>query len=272
MRRLRPWLILALALVSGGTAGLLALRYLRQYTPPLVAETRSGVVAVAARELPMGSVLDAADVKLVPWPGATMPTGYLSSADAAAGRGLIATVQENEPLLEAKLAPIGAGGGLPVLINKGMRAVAVRVDEVVGVAGFVLPGTKVDVLLTMNNANGEPTTEIMMQKVRTLSAGTQIQRDKEGRPHPVPVITVLVTPEQAETLTMAANQGRIQFALRNEMDTTTITTGGARAGALLGRPVAPVQGPRRSIISAPTSRDSSVVQVYRGGARTLMKF
>ena len=145
MRRLRPWLILTLALVTGGTAGLLALRYLRQYTPQLAADTRSGYIAVATRELSVGSVLEATDVRLMPWPGSAMPAGVIASTEGVVGRGLITTVQENEPLLETKLAPAGTGGGLPVLIPDGMRAVSVRVDEVVGVAGFIQPEARVDV-------------------------------------------------------------------------------------------------------------------------------
>ena len=273
MRRLRPWLILILALASGGTAGVLALRYLRQYTPSLEAETRAGYVAVATRELQVGSVIRSGDVRLVEWPATMLPAGHLAGTEAAVGRGLITAVQENEPLLESKLAPVGAGGGLPVLIADGMRAVSVRVDEVVGVSGFVLPGTRIDVLLTMNGPSGEPMTEVLLQKVRTLAAGQTVERDRDGKPRTVPVITLLVTPEQAETLALASNQGRIQLALRNALDTATIYTPGARAGGLLGRPSAPSRpAPRRTILVRPPGRDSSVVEVYKGGARSLLRF
>jgi pilus assembly protein CpaB len=265
-------LVLTLALVTGGTAGILALRYLRQYTPPLAAETRSGLVAVATRELPVGAVLEPGDVRLVEWPGTIMPAGYIPSTEAAVGRGLITPVQLNEPLLESKLAPVGTGGGLPVLIENGMRAVAVRVDDVVGVAGFVLPDTRVDVLLTMESQSGEPTTEVILQKVRTLAAGQEVQRDRDGKPRMVPVITVAVTPEQAETLALASSQGRIQLALRNALDTNTVITNGARMGTLLGRPAAPAAPSRRGVNVRPTGRDSTVVEVYKGGARTLLKF
>jgi pilus assembly protein CpaB len=274
MRRLRPWLILLLAVVTGGTAGFLALRYLRQYTPPLEAETRSGLVAVATRQLPQGAVLQPADVRLVEWPGTILPAGYIATVEAAVGRGLITPVQENEPVLESKLAAQGAGGGLPVLINNGMRAVSVRVDEVVGVAGFVLPDSRVDVLLTMEGPTGEPTTEVILQKVRTLAAGQEVQRDADGKPRAVPVITVMVTPEQAETLALASTQGQIQLALRNSLDTITVSTSGARLGSLLGRrsPPAGNQSPRQTVIVRPPARDSTVVEVYKGGARTLLKF
>jgi pilus assembly protein CpaB len=274
MRRLRPWLILIVALASGAAAGLLALRYLQQYTPPLEAESRSGYVVVAARELGVGNVLQDSDVRLVEWPAALMPAGHLGVTQAVVGRGLVTSVQENEPLLESKLAPLGAGGGLPVLISDGMRAVAVRVDEVVGVAGFVLPDSRVDVLLTMNGPSGEPMTEVLLQKVRTLAAGSEVKRDRDGKPHNVPVITLLVTPEQAETLALAANQGRIQLALRNALDTATVSTPGARMGGLLGRPSASAgpQPRRSSILVRPTGRDSTVVEVYKGGARSLLKF
>lgn len=275
MRRLRPWLILVLAVVTGGTAGFLALRYLREYTPPLVAETKSGMVAVATHVLPVGAVIKPGDVRLVEWPGGILPAGYIPTTEATVGRGLITQVQENEPLLESKLAPTGLGGGLPVLIADGMRAVSVRVDEVVGVAGFVLPDARVDVLLTMEGPTGEQTTEVILQKVRTLAAGQEVQRDQDGKPRAVPVITVMVTPEQAETLALASTQGQIQLALRNALDTATVSTTGARTGTLLGRRSAAPAGAgaqRPSVLVRPTGRDSAVVEVYKGGARTLLKF
>jgi pilus assembly protein CpaB len=274
MRRLRPWLILLLAVVTGGTAGLLALRYLRQYTPPLEAETRSGSVVVATRQLPAGSVLKPGDVRLVDWPGAMLPGGHIGTVEAALNRGVVTTVQENEPLLESKLAGSGLGGGLPVLIDAGMRAVAVRVDEVVGVAGFVLPETRVDVLLTAQGPTGDATTEVILQNVRTLSAGQTLERDAEGKPREVPVITVMVTPEQAETLALASSQGQIQLALRNALDTAKVTTSGARMAGLLGRRPANTDrpAPRQGVVVRPTGRDSTVVEVYRGGERTLLRF
>lgn len=279
-RRSRPFILLALAVISGGAAAYLAMQYIRQQATPLMAATpKNAQVVVAAHAMPLGAILGERDVKSVEWAGGALPPGFIGSVPEAVGRGLITPVQENEPILEAKLAQKGAGGGLPVIIDPGMRAVSVAVDQVVGVAGFVLPSTRVDVLLTMTDAQGskEAATRVIMQNVKTLAAGQSIQQDKEGKAQSVPVITLLVTPEQAETLALAANQGRIQLALRNSLDTLHIETRGTRVSALMGGPIGklPVATPRRAAaareLSAPEP-SQTVIEVYRGGVRTLQKF
>jgi pilus assembly protein CpaB len=276
MRRTRPWLMLATAIASGGLAALLALRYLQNQAAPLAAQPVRSSMVVAAKALPVGTVVSERDVKAIEWSGGALPVGYLGSVEAVVGRGLISAVQENEPMLEAKLAAKGAGGGLPIIINEGMRALTMKVNEVSGVAGFVTPNTRVDVLLTMENANtaGEPATRIIMQDVRALAAGQSLQPDKEGKPQPVPVVTFLLTPEQAETLALASQQGSIQLALRNQLDTMEVRTTGTRKSALMGGPVGR-QGRRGAARAAgvPAPQPSQqIVEVYRGGVRSLMKF
>jgi pilus assembly protein CpaB len=278
-RRSRPFILLALAVVSGGTAAYLAMQYIRQQATPLMAATpKIAQVVVAAHEMPLGSIIGDRDVKTVDWAGGALPPGFIGSVPEAVGRGLITPVQENEPVLEAKLAAKGAGGGLPVIIDQGMRALSVSVDQVVGVAGFVLPSTRVDVLLTLTDAaSKEPATRVIMQNVKALAAGQSIQQDKEGKAQSVPVVTLLVTPEQAETLALAASQGRIQMALRNSLDTLHIETRGTRVSALMGGPIGrvPVATPRRAAavreLSVPEP-SQTVIEVYRGGVRTLQKF
>jgi pilus assembly protein CpaB len=276
MRNLRPWLMLLLALASGGLAAYLALRYLRQQASPLMAsEPKRGQVALATRDLQVGTVLTPQDIKIVSWPGEAVPEGYVATVEGAVGRGVIATVRLNEPLLDTKLAPKEAGGGLSIAVGEGLRALSVRVDEVVSVAGFVVPGTRVDVLLTLQPpGSSETQTRVILQNVQTLAAGQQIQKDKDGKPQTVTVITLLVTPEQAEKLTLAANQGRIQLALRNTMDTVTATTSGALASGLLGavkRPGGPGR-PNRGASAAVTAPAHTIVEGYNGGVRTLLKF
>jgi pilus assembly protein CpaB len=177
--------------------------------------------------------------------------------------------------MQGKLAAEGAGGGLGVLIDEGMRALSIPVDQIVGVAGFVLPSSRVDVLLTLQGGaqGNEPVTKIIMQNVKALAAGQSIQQDKEGKPLAVGVVTFLVSPEQAETLALASQQGRIQLALRNTMDTTAARTNGTRVSALLGTVRAPV-GPRRAPARrAPdTAPERATVEVYRGGVRSLERF
>jgi pilus assembly protein CpaB len=269
--------MLAVALAAGGLAALLAMRYLQQKATPLAAQPVNANMVVAARPLPVGTILSEEHVKTLAWSGGSLPLGYIGSPKDAVGRGLMGNLQENEPLLESKLAPKGAGGGLPIIINEGKRGLTMRVNEVSGVSGFVTPNTRVDVLLTMENANtaGEPATRIIMQDMRVLAAGQSIQPDKEGKPHSVPVVTFLVTPEQAETLALASQQGSIILALRNQLDTMEVKTSGARRSALMGGPVGRQTARRTVSRGAPVpvpQPGPQVVEVYRGGVRTLMKF
>ena len=199
----------------------------------------AGKAVVAAKDLPVGAVLSEQDVRVVDWPGNAVPAGLISSPQDAVGRGLMSPVKLNEPFLEAKLAPKGAGGGMAVIIEPGKRALSLRVDDVVGVAGFIQPNTRMDVLLTMaptgGNTGGEQTTKAILQNVQALAIGQTTQTNANGQAQVVPVVTVLVTPEQAETLALAASQGRIQMAMRNQLDTLPTKTNGARVSALLGR-------------------------------------
>ncbi len=280
-RRTRPFLMLALALASGGTAAFLALRYIRQQATPLMAQPRNAQVVVASQSLPVGTVLGERDLKTIDWIGGAVPPGYISAPEQAMSRGLIVAVAENEPILEGKLAAQGMGGGLPVIIEPGMRAFSMAVDQIVGVAGWVLPSTRVDVLLTMADIQGtrEPATKVIMQNVRTLAAGQSIQQDKEGKPQAVGVVTFLLTPEQAETLALASGQGRIQLALRNTLDTSLVQTKGTRQSALMGRignaPTAASRAPARrteAVRVAVPEPTATIIEVYRGGQRTLQKF
>ena len=275
MRRSRPWFMLVLALTSGVVAALLALKYLRERTTPLMAsEPKKANIVLSTRNLPVGSVVTERDVKVVSWPGEAVPAGYIRSVKDAVGRGVITPVAENEPLLTSKTSTKDAGGGLPIIIRDGMRAVSVRVDEVIGVAGFVLPGTRVDVMLTLDKGPDRPQaiTKTLLQNVQTLAAGQSVTRDKEGKPQTVTVITLLVTPDDAELLALASKEGRLQLALRNTLDTLAVSTSGARADRL--SPSAPSGNrPQRARSAAPVVKTNpTVVEGYRGGERTLTTF
>jgi len=178
-------------------------------------------VIAAARDIPLGSVLTTADLTTMTL-GGTPPKGAIFKQEDAIGRGVITQISQGEPILDSQLAGLGSGGGLAPTIPQGMRACAVRVDEVVGVAGFVTPGMRVDVLASGNPPGGGSEgveTETILQNIQVLSAGTDIQRDAEGKPQQVQVVNLLVTPDQAELLSLAANSLKIQLVLRNPLDT-----------------------------------------------------
>lgn len=275
MRRKRTLLALALAIVSGLVAGIATIRYLEDRPTSLLAsesEAETQPVAVAARDLGVGDVLQAEDVKLVDWPAGSVPSGYAGSSSEVIGRSLIAEVSVNEPFMATKLADTGLYGLVP-LIPAGMRALSVRVDEVVGVAGFVTPKTRVDVILTMTVPGGrDPTSKVILQNVQTLAAGQEIQENEEGEPMTVTVVTVLVTPDEAEKLTLASSQGKIQMALRNTLDLETVETSGQFASRLFTGTSAP--GSRRVVRSGPTNSTSSesIIEMYQGGVRTLISY
>jgi len=274
VRQRRLWLILLLALVSGGSAAYIALAYLRDRTPRLMAaEAPRSQVAVAARDLPLGTILRQEDVRMIGWMGNEVPAGYVRKAEDVVGRGLITSVKANELLMEGRLAPRGAGGGLSVTIPEGMRAVSVRVDDVIGVAGFVLPSSRVDVVLTLPPKldRRETVTQAVLQSVPVLAAGQIVQQDAQGKPMTVSVITLLVSPQDGETLILAANEGKIQLALRNTLDLAETRTSGANSRTLLLGQRQVVGGYARVRNPAPDAA-TTVVEAYRGGIRTLIKF
>src|SRR5579863_8676675 len=159
------------------------------------------VVIAAAKDIPLGAVLTTADLTTMSLTG-TPPKGAIIKQEDAIGRGVITQISQGEPILDSQLAGLGSGGGLAPTIPSGMRACAVRVDEVVGVSGFVTPGMRVDVLVSGNppgtGASEGEVTKTILQNIQVLSAGTDIQRDAEGKARQVQVVNLLVTPEQAE--------------------------------------------------------------------------
>lgn len=279
--RTRSLVLLFLALASGGAAAWLSLGYLRKETQPLLNSSAvAGKGVVATRDLPVGTVITETDVRVIDWPGNAVPPGLISVPQEAIGRGVLSGMRLNEPFLASKLAPRGTGGGMPVLIAEGQRALSIRVDDVVGVAGFVVPGTRVDVLLTMDTeATPETQTKAILQNIQTLAAGQTTQVDVEGKPQQVPVVTLLVTPEQAETLALASAQGRIQLTLRNQLDTLQIRTSGARVSSLFGPLRAAPQPPQVLGFRRPAAgqrpapaAEETIVEGFRGGERTLTRF
>lgn len=274
MRQRRVLVVLALAIVMAGVAGFSTLRYLS--TGPVAAvrppEARKATVVVAAQDLPVGKFLTEEDVRVVEWPAEQVPEGYIAQPVDAIGRGLITAVNTNEPLLTSKLAERGTGAGLPIVIPEGMRAMSIAVDQVVGVAGFVIPGTRVDVLLTFQPPNSEETvTQIILQNLTVLTAGQVVQRDEEGKPMLVNVVTLMLDPRQAEHLSLATAQGRIQLALRNMLDVDEASTPGIRESGLLAG-LRRTTSTRRPVRTTVRPRESAVVEVIKGGTKSIQRF
>jgi pilus assembly protein CpaB len=279
MKNTRMLLILALAVISGLGAGYSALNYLGDRSTPLTpdgdGDPETQPVVLASRDLPLGKVLDETDLIQVEWPAATVPSGFAATTEELVGRSLLAGVQANEVILASKLADAGLYGIVP-LIPEGMRALAVKVDEVVGVAGFVTPQTRVDVILIMTPPGGrEPISKVILQNIQALAAGQQIQETEDGTPITVTVVTVLVTPEEAERLALAATEGRIQMALRNTLDQEDVVTSGERASRLFAGVGSAARGGAATMNRStpiPATPQESIIEIYRGGARTLISY
>jgi pilus assembly protein CpaB len=236
MARARAFIVFVLAITAGGALAFGTYNYVQRQPAP-VAAVRTQPVVVAAADLDIGAELRPGDLKVVDWPQGSAPAGVFTKPDELVGRGVILPIVQNEVVLPAKLASKEAGAGLPPIIPTGLRAVSVRVNEVIGVAGYVLPGTRVDVVATVNptNQQGDVTTKVILNDVQVLAAGTRLERDGDkNKPITVSVVTMLVDPEQAERLTLAATEGKIQLALRNPLDRTQPNTKGIRPAALLG--------------------------------------
>ncbi|MCC7174692.1 MAG: Flp pilus assembly protein CpaB [Bryobacterales bacterium] len=241
-------------------------------------KVETSAVVAAAHALGVGVQIKPGDVKLVRVPRDRVPAGAFANIEEVVGRPVVSNILADEPVVAARLADRGSGFGLAPVIPPGMRAVAVKVNEVVGVAGFVLPGMRVDVLATVRppgDAGARIST--ILQNVPVLSAGQQLQPDSSGRAVNVPVVTLLVTPEQAEILTLAGNEGRIQLVLRNSADAATDKTTGRDMTELYGRarpapaaaPAAP-RPPEPPRVSAPPPEEPpEEVVVIRGTTRSV---
>lgn len=236
MKNRRALLMMALAIVFGLTAVALASRWLLRQTPGA-----SNKIVVAATDVSLGQRLTPEMLKQLDWPADSLPRGALKDSGKLVGRVLKNSVLRDEPLSEAKLAPAGTLGGLSALIAEGKRAITVRVNDVVGVAGFALPGNFVDIIVN-TQANDRAISKIVLERILVLAVAQEVGRD-ETKPRVVNAVTLEVTPGQAENLDLARSVGTLSLVLRNQVDPRPGTTDGATKGTLLGAHEAPVAPP-----------------------------
>jgi pilus assembly protein CpaB len=275
--RNRIFAVLALAVLAGG--GLAYGTYnMMQNQPVKTVSMPTQPVVVASADLSLGAELKPEHVKVLSFPAGQAPEGSFAQPQEVVGRGLIVSVVKGEPILPSKLAAKEAGAGLPPVIPDGMRAVSVRVNEVIGVAGYVLPGTHVDVITTLSptQQTTDTTSKVVLANVLVLTAGTRMEQDqKEGKPVQVTVVTMAVTPEQAELLALASTEGKIQLALRNPLDQTAPATPGIKPAIMLGA-VKGTPAPRSSekakpgqavTVAAAVAAPVPTVEIIRGDKR-----
>ena len=233
----------------------------------------SGVdVIVAADDLQVGAKVEERDIKIIKIPGADLPPGAPRRRADVLGHGVIVPISKGEFILPNRLAGENAGSGLPSLIPPGMRAVSVRVNEVVSVAGFVMPGTRVDVLLTGTPGGAaEQQTTTVLQNVAVLASGHTLERTSTGEAQTTAVITLLVSPDDAERLTLASSEGHIQLALRNPLDTKQDEVASANSRGLYKGMAAPA--PQQAVVHRPVTKtvtplppasNGISVEVYHG--------
>ena len=266
-RRNRTVIVLLVAVVLASVASYAVYRTISRI-PVREVEVATMHVAVAAENLTMGTRLTKEQVKIVGWPAASPVQGSFSSVDAVVGRGLIQPIAANEPLIEAKLAPIEAGAGLPPSIPAGMRAMSVKVNEVIGVAGFTVPGTRVDVLVTLKDGDSSMTRAVV-SNVQVLTAGTRFDQEqaKDGKPMPSSVVTLMLTPDDAERIALAQSAGSLMLVLRNPLDVVPTATRGVRMASLMGAPDAPpvvktVKGQKRVVAQKPVAVAAPEPKIY----------
>jgi len=263
MKNVRALVMLLVAAIAGLSAVAMASRWLMDRSSGMTAK-----VAVAAVDINLGQRLNPEFIKLVDWPSGSVPPGAFTDAVKLDGRVMKNSVLRGEPILDGKLTPVGTQGGLSAVIAQGRRAITVRVNDVIGVAGFALPGNYVDIIVSTQQDKGsdkgsskdESISKIVLEKILVLAVAQEVGRD-ETKPKVVNAVTLEVTPEQAEKLDLARSVGTLSLVLRNQVDTVTLPTGGATKFTLLGAqapvaasaPAAPTRAVRTHYAARPAA-------------------
>jgi pilus assembly protein CpaB len=285
-RRTRHLVVLLIAIVTASIASFGVYRAMGQL-PSQRVESMTSVV-VAARPMVIGTAITAKDVKLESWPAKSLVPGAISDLKDVVDRGLLASVLENEPITTGKLASVESGAGLSPAIPPGMRAIAVKVNDVIGVAGFIVPGSRVDVVVTIRRPN-DSMTRTAASNVQVLTAGSRKDQENPGASDSKSgntgdtVVTLMVTPRDGERIALAQSEGQIMLVLRNPLDTDTTLAAGIKTDALMGSEepvavatVARTAAPRRPapatakepVVATPTPPPAPAVEAIRAGKRT----
>jgi pilus assembly protein CpaB len=276
--------VFAFALAVAGITSFALYRLLLTHVAAPARPVSMTKLVVASHDLQVGALIRDSDLAEVSING-PVPNQAIRTRQEAIGRGVVATIYSNESILDHRLAPKGAGAGLAATIPVGMRAVALSVNEVVGLAGFVVPGMRVDVLVAGNMSSSDGTRSgtlcrTVLQNIEVLSAGQKIARTVEGKPESAQVVNLLVTPNQAEVLNLASGEAKVQLVLRNPLDTKEEITHGASLAKLFGQeerpvsstPVKPVPPsfPREKV-SAGVEPEVATVEIFNGTKRSEQK-
>jgi len=277
MNRNRLLLVGIVALALGALTSLFVYRNLQGRGGPKPAPGED--VIVAADDLQVGARIEDKDLKLVHFPASDLPAGRFHLKSKLIGRGVVLPIAKGEFILTNKVAGENAGAGLPALIPPGMRAISVRVNDTSAVSGFVLPGTRVDVLLTGNpEGSNEQQTTTVLENVAVIASGSRLERSPSGEPQSAPVITLLLSPDDAEKMTLASNQGHIQLVLRNPTDTKQSGVGAVKCRSLYGGAtpeptVASAKPKAKRVVTLPPAMPTAyTVEVYKGDKKEETKF
>jgi pilus assembly protein CpaB len=269
--------LLTAFLVAGALAGGITFLFYRRISAN--SQQRKAVqIVVAATDLSVGVTLSQKDVALLDWYSDALPSGAFTKTDAVVGHPLLYPMAAKEPILQRDLGVEGAGIGLAGKIPQGMRGVAIRSNEIIGVAGFLYPGSKVDLLMTFTPPGATvPVTETVLQNVEVLTAGQTIEPDPQGKPQSVNVVTLLLNPEDSQKLQLASAQGNIQFVLRSGADQKSAELRPTRLDELVvgSKPAPPVvaaPGVKHASRKAPASAPIYMLEVIQGTQRSLQKF
>lgn len=226
----RAIIMLMLSLLAGVVAVLLAARWMGQQ-----AAEKTTQVVVAKSNLAQGQAIGGATLELLSWPAANVPEGAFVDVKQLEGRVVRAVVYKGEPILQAKLAPVGTKAGLDSVIGDGKRAITVKVNEVYGVAGFLQPGSYVDLLVNLRDNKESPLSRIVLERVLVLAVAQNTDRPEEGKARVVNAVTLEVTPEQAEKIDLARSIGTLSLVLRNQVDQKSAETDGAQRKDLFAK-------------------------------------